>query len=202
MAEKKMLFVLKEEEPWNVSAEVRKISPSGELPVLVFDGNVISGNYAITEYLEESNPQYKLMPEDLKERAEIRRIMDWFDIKFYNEVYKYIITEKIIKRFQLKQAPNSKILKAGLNNLKFHMEYIDYLADKNNYIAGNTLSLADLTVAAHLSVIDYLGDISWGEYKNAKLWYAKVKSRPSFKDILKDNIKGISPSVNYTNLDF
>ena len=92
-----MLFVLKEEEPWNVSAEVRKISPSGELPVLVFDGNVISGNYAITEYLEESNPQYKLMPEDLKERAEIRRIMDWFDIKFYNEVYKYIITEKIIK---------------------------------------------------------------------------------------------------------
>jgi len=202
MAEKKMLFVLKEEEPWNVSPDIIKINPSGELPVLIFDGNVISGNNAITEYLEESNPQYKLLPEDLKERAEVRRICEWFDIKFYNEVYKYIVAEKIIKRFQYKQAPNSKILKAGLNNLKYHMEYIDYLADKNNYIAGKKLSLADLTVAAHLSIIDYLGDISWSEYKNAKLWYAKIKSRPSFKDILKDNIRGIYPSENYANLDF
>lgn len=202
MAEKKMLFVLKEEEPWNISPDIMKINPSGELPVLIFDGSVISGNNAITEYLEESNPQYKLLPEDIKERAEVRRICEWFDVKFYNEVYKYIVAEKIIKRFQYKQAPNSKILKAGLNNLKYHMEYIDYLADRNNYVAGKKLSLADLTVAAHLSIIDYLGDIYWSEYKNAKLWYAKIKSRPSFKDILKDNIRGIYPSENYANLDF
>ena len=82
------------------------------------------------------------------------------------------------------------------------MEYIDYLSDRNSYLAGNTLTLADLTVAAHLSILDYLGDVPWEEYKNAKLWYAKIKSRPSFKEILKDNIKGIPPSSNYTNLDF
>ena len=202
MAEKKMLFVLKEEEPWNLSQSVIEINPAEDLPILVFDGKVISGNYAITEYLEESNPQYKLLPEDPKERAEVRRIMDWFDTKFYNEVYKYIVAEKIVKRFQLKQAPNSKVLKAGLNNLRYHMEYIDYLADRNNYLAGKELTLADLTVAAHLSIIDYLGDIYWEDYKNAKLWYAKIKSRPSFKEILKDTIKGIPPSSNYTNLDF
>ncbi|MBQ2885536.1 MAG: glutathione S-transferase family protein [Alphaproteobacteria bacterium] len=202
MAEKKMLFVLKEEEPWNLSSEIANINPSGDLPVLIFDGTVISGNYAITEYLEESNPQYKLLPEDAKNKAEVRRIMEWFDTKFYNEVYKYIVAEKIIKRFQYKLAPNSKILKAGLNNLRFHMEYIDYLADKNNYLAGNTITMADLTAAAHLSILDYLGDIPWEEYKNAKTWYAKIKSRPSFKEILKDNIKGIAPSSNYTNLDF
>lgn len=202
MAEKKMLFVLKEEEPWNLSKKVKEFNPAEDLPILVFDGTVISGNYAITEYLEESNPQYKLLPEDLKQRAEVRRIVDWFDTKFYNEVYKYIVTEKIIKRFHLKQPPNSKILKAGLNNLKYHMEYIDYLADSNNYLAGNELTLADITASAHLSVIDYLGDISWDEYKNAKLWFSKIKSRPSFRDILKDNIRGIPPSPHYTNLDF
>ena len=202
MAEKKMLFVLKEEEPWNLSENTRLINPAEDLPILVFDGNVISGNYAITEYLEESNPQYKLLPENLKERAEARRIMDWFDTKFYNEVYKYIVAEKIIKRFHLKQAPNSRILKAGLNNLKYHMEYVEYLADKNNYLTGKELTMADLTVAAHLSIIDYLGDIDWDEYKNAKLWYAKIKSRPSFRDILKDNIRGIHASPHYSNLDF
>lgn len=202
MAEKKMLFVLKEEEPWNISNEILNINPSGDIPILIFDGSVISGNYAITEYLEESNPQYKLLPDDVKGRAEVRRITEWFDNKFYNEVYKYIVYEKIIKRFQYREAPNSKILKAGLNNLRFHLEYVDYLADRNNYLAGNVITMADLTAAAHLSILDYLGDINWEEYKNAKLWYAKIKSRPSFKDILKDTIKGIAPSENYTNLDF
>lgn len=202
MAEKKMLFVLKEETPWNISQEMLNINPAGELPILIFDGTVVSGNNAITEYLEESNPQYKLLPETPLEKAEVRRLVEWFDVKFYNEVYKYIVTEKIIKRFQLKQAPNTRVLKAGLNNLKFHLEYLDYLADRNNYLAGKELSLADLTAAAHLSIIDYLGDIPWNEYKNAKIWYAKIKSRPSFKDILKDVIKGIQPSYNYTNLDF
>lgn len=64
MAEKKMLFVLKEEEPWKLSQDILDINPSGDLPVLVFDGKVVAGNYAVTEYLEESNPQYKLLPEE------------------------------------------------------------------------------------------------------------------------------------------
>ena len=202
MAEKKMLFVLKEEEPWSLSQEVLNINPAGELPILVFDGKVISGGYAIGDYLEECSPQYTLFPEDTLERAEVRRLMEWFDIKFYNEVYKYIVAEKVIKRFQYRQAPNSKILKAGLNNLNYHMEYIEYLADKNNYLAGKTLTMADLSATAQLSIVDYLGDIPWNDYKNAKLWYAKIKSRPSFKDILKDTIKGITPSATYSDLDF
>ena len=82
------------------------------------------------------------------------------------------------------------------------MEYIEYLADKNNYLAGKTLTMADLSAAAQLSIVDYLGDIPWNDYKNAKLWYAKIKSRPSFKDILKDTIKGITPSATYSDLDF
>ncbi len=202
MAEKKMLFVLKEEEPWKLSQDILNINPAGNLPILVFDGKVVAGDYAITEYLEESNPQYKLLPEDILERAEVRRIMEWFDVKFYNEVYKYIVAEKVIKRFQYKEAPNSKILKAGVNNLKYHMEYLEYLTDRNNYLAGKNLTMADLAAAAHLSIVDYLGDVPWSDYKNTKLWYAKIKSRPSFKDILKDNIKGITPSATYADLDF
>ncbi len=202
MSEKKMLFVLKEEEPWNISPNIKKLNPSGELPIFIFDGNIISGNYAITEYLEEAYPEPRLLLGDAKQRAEIRRLTDWFDNKFYDEVYKYIVVEKVYKRFRDGLSPDSRTLKAGLNNLKFHLEYIDWLAERNNYLCGQEFSLADLTAAAHLSVIDYLGDISWEDYKNAKLWYSKIKSRPSFKEILKDTIKGIFPAKHYTNLDF
>ena len=202
MSEKKMLFVLKEEEPWNISADICKLNPSGELPIFIFDGNIICGNYAITEYLEEAYPEPHLLLGSAKQRADIRRLTDWFDNKFYNEVYKYIVFEKIYKRFRDGAAPDSRILKAGLNNLQYHLEYIDWLSERNNYLAGQEVSLADITAAAHLSVIDYLGDVPWEDHKSAKLWYSKMKSRPSFKELLKDTIKGIFPAKHYTNLDF
>ncbi len=203
MAEKHMLFVLREEDPWNLSPEIYKINVAGELPVFIFDGNVLTGNYAITEFLEEiKTDEIKLINGDAKQRAEIRRLTEWFDLKFDKEVSRPLIKEKIYTRFNQGQAPDSKILKTALNNLNFHMEYIDWLCESRNYLAGNSFSLADIAAAAQLSVIDYLGDVPWEGYKNAKLWYSKIKSRPSFKDILKDNIKGILPSKHYANLDF
>lgn len=202
MAEKKMLFVLREEEPWNISKDILKLNPSGELPIFIFDGRIISGNYAVTEYLEEKFTDTPLLNGDLLQRAEIRRLCDWFDNKFYKEVYQNIVVEKVFKRFRDGLAPDSKRLKAGINNLTYHMEYIDWLTERRNYLAGKTFSLADVTAAAHLSLLDYLGDVDWDNYKNAKLWYSKIKSRASFQEILKDTIRGIKPSKNYQNLDF
>lgn len=202
MAEKRMLFVLKEENPWALSQDILKINPAGELPVFIFDGNIISGNYAITEFLEETYTQNRLIMGSNKERAEIRRLVDWFDNKFHREVYQYIVGEKIHKRFALKQPPESKRIKVGQNNLKFHMEYIDWIVERNNYLVGNELTMADISAAAQLSIIDYLGDIPWEDFKNAKLWYSKIKSRPSFKEILNDRIKGIYPAKHYADLDF
>lgn len=202
MAEKKILFVLKEENPWTLSKDIMKINPAGELPIFIFDGNIVAGNYAITEFLEETYTQNRLINGNNKQRAETRRLIDWFDNKFHREVFQYIVGEKIYKRFSLRQPPESKKIIIGSNNLRFHMEYIDWIIERNNYLAGDNFSLADISAAAQLSVIDYLGDVPWDDYKNAKLWYSKVKSRPSFKEILNDRIKGIYPSKHYTNLDF
>lgn len=202
MSEKKMLFVLKEEEPWNLSPDVFKLNPAGELPIFVNDGKVISGNYAITEYLEEGAREVPLMPTGTEQRAEIRRLMSWFDDKFFNEVHKSIVQEKVHKRFGSGLAPDSRKLKVGMNNLNFHLEYLDWLCERRNYLAGDNFSWADISASAQLSVIDYLGDVPWENYRNAKLWYSKIKSRPSFKDVLKDNLKGILAAKHYANLDF
>jgi glutathione S-transferase len=64
------------------------------------------------------------------------------------------------------------------------------------------MSLADLSAAAHLSVTDYFGDIDWDRHPEARLWYAKIKSRPSFRDLLEDVVAGLAPSQHYTDLDF
>ncbi len=204
LGEKRILFVLKEEEPWNLSTEALRLNPAGELPIFVYDGNVITGNNAICEFLDEAykSKEISLINGDYKHRAEIRRITEWFDNKFYREVYRNIVSEKVFKRFMSGIAPDSRILKSGYNNLNFHLEYLDWLCESRNFLAGDEFSLADISAAAQLSVIDYLGDVPWESYKNAKIWYSKIKSRPSFKEILKDNIKGILPSKHYSNLDF
>ena len=200
--EKKMLFVLREEEPWALSDEAYQLNPSGSLPIFVYDGKAISGNYAISEFLEEASPDVPLLPIYIEKRAETRRLCEWFDEKFYHEVFLQIVTEKVFKRFSNGGAPNAKVINIGLNNLAFHLEYVDWLAERRNYLAGDEFSLADIAAAAQISVIDYLGDVPWDGYKNAKIWYSKIKSRPSFKDILKDNIRGILPAKHYANLDF
>ncbi len=202
MAEKKRLFILKEEEPWKPSEDVFKLNPAGDLPIYLNDGNVIIGNYAITEYLEETAADIPLIFGDTLKKAEIRRLCEWFDVKFYREVYRNIVYEKVHKRFANGLAPDSKILKVGLNNLNYHLEYMDWLLERRKNLADDQLSLADFTAAAHLSVVDYLGDVPWDEFKNVKIWYSRLKSRPSFKDILKDSIRGILPAKHYANLDF
>lgn len=202
MSEKKMLFVLREEEPWKLSEDVYKLNPSGELPIFLNDGKIISGNYAISEYLEEIKTDIPLLYGSAEDKAEIRRLIDWFDNKFYKDVYRNMVYEKVHKRFASGLAPDSKILKIGLNNLNYHLEYIEWLLEQRQYLATETISLADLAAASQISVVDYLGGIPWDDFKNAKIWYSKIKSRPSFKDILKDNIKGILPAKHYANLDF
>ena len=97
MAEKRILFVLREEEPWNLSPEIYKLNVAGELPIFIFDGNVIAGNYAITEFLEEVNPDVRLIGGDARQKAEIRRLTEWFDLKFEREVGRSLINEKVFK---------------------------------------------------------------------------------------------------------
>ncbi len=202
MNEKKMLFSLKVEEPWNLSENAIKLNPASCLPILVSDGKTISSNYALMEFLDAIKPEPSLIYGNIKQQAEIRRLTEWFDNKFFYEVYKPIVYEKIYKRFGAGLTPDSRILNAGLKNLQFHMSYMEWLLEQNAFLAGDLISMADVSAAAGISLLDYLGEVSWQDYKSVKSWYAKIKSRPSFKDILKDNIKGILPSKHYSNLDF
>ena len=88
----------------------------------------------------------------------------------------------------------------GINN--YHLEYIGFLTSRRNWLAGSSLTCADLAAGAQLSVIDYLGDVPWCDHSDAKNWYARLKSRPSFQPLLEDSLPGVRPSKIYADLDF
>lgn len=207
LTEKNIAFELVEEKDWERRPEFLMMNPAGEVPVMVEDGGEpIAGAVAITEYLEETLPEIKLMPQDPRERAETRRLVDWFDRKFAMEVSDGLIFEKVTRRFlgasEGGGAPDMTVVRAALHNLRYHLDYICYLMEGRNWLGGEALTLADLTAAAHLSCLDYVGDVPWGQYPGAKDWYAKIKSRPGFRGLLADHVAGMPPPKLYANLDF
>jgi len=203
LAEKCLEFELVLEKTWEQRGEFIALDPAGEVPVLVeSDGAVIVGAGAILEYLEEIYATPALIGATPMARAEVRRLISWFGDKFGREVSDHIHGEKFVKRFLTKGEPDSRAVRAGLANIRTHLDYIAYLTDRRNWLAGDDFSLADIMAGAHLSAIDYMGDVPWSKYEAAKEWYARLKSRPSFRPLLEDYIPGFPPPKHYADLDF
>ena len=203
LAEKKLEVEMRVEPVWERRPQFLALNPAGKVPVLVEpEGTVLSDSMAITEFLEEVYPEAPLIGGTPEERAEIRRLVAWFDYKFNAEVTANLVGEKIMNRFLGLGEPDSRAIRAGHANIRSHLEYIAFLIQRRNWLAGDHMTLADIAAAAHLSCVDYLGDVPWEKHEDAKNWYARVKSRPSFRSVLADHIPGLSPPKAYADLDF
>jgi glutathione S-transferase len=200
-----------EERFWERREEFLLLNPAGQIPVLVADGQpAVPGAGIIAEFIEETRNaapgETRLMPPMPGQRVEVRRLASWFNDKFHAEVSGPLVTERVFKRHMtLEQGggpPDTEAMRAARANIRYHLAYIGWLVQTRDWLAGERLSLADLAAAAHLSTADYLGDVPWTENEAAKNWYARVKSRPSFRPLLADSLAGIPPAQSYADLDF
>lgn len=203
LAEKGLEVRLEAEPVWEKRDAFLALNPSGEVPVLVdVDGASVAGGDVILEYLDEAYPDCPLISDSVVARVECRRMVAWFAQRFDREVTTPLVNEKVLKRFLQLGHPDSNAIRAAKTNIDMHLEYIGWLTDRRRWLAGNEITRADLVAAAHLSVVDYLGDVPWQAHSPAKDWYAKIKSRPSFRPLLEDYVPGALPPTHYGNLDF
>ena len=203
LAEKALPFEPVVERPWERRTDFLKLNPAAEVPVLVEeDGTVVAGGLAVIEYLEEAYPDTPLLPREIAARAEVRRVADWFLNKFDREVTENLVGEKLIKRLSGQGHPFAPAIRAGLANVTYHLDYIAFLSERRPWLAGSVFTLADIAAAAQLSCLDYIDNVPWDRSPEAKDWYARIKSRPSFRALLADNITGCPPPKHYADLDF
>lgn len=204
-------LALIEEKPWVRRKEFLQLNAAGTLPVLLAEGDVpIVGATVISEYLDETRGALKrdkrLLAEDPMHRAEIRRIVDWYLAKADSEVTRHLVRERVLKPQMPSdmggRSPDSAAIRAARANIRQHMKYTNWLAGTRHWLAGSRISYADLAAAATISVLDYLGEIDWNGHGAAREWYARVKSRPSFRPLLGDRVRGLSPVSHYADLDF
>jgi glutathione S-transferase len=202
---------LVEERVWERRETFLALNPEGRTPVLVEEGHpAVPGAEIVAEYLDETRgaelTDRRLLPGEPDQRIEVRRLCRWFHEKFFNEVTELLVTEKVYKRQMSPEEgggpPDTASIRAARHNIRYHLAYIGWLLRTRSYLAGDQLTYADFAAAAHLSAADYLGDVPWDEDEGAKVWYSRVKSRPSFRAILADTLAGTPPSETYADLDF
>jgi glutathione S-transferase len=211
MAEMEMEAAFEEERAYERRPAFMALNPAGETPVLIEEDTLaVPGAEVIAEYLDETRGLAlggrRLLPEAPGPRVEVRRLTAWFNRKFFDEVSGPLALEKINKRFMRPEEgggpPDMTAIRAARTNVRYHLQYIGWLMQRRNWLAGEQMSYADLAAAAHLSVADYLGDVPWDEAEGAKAWYAKMKSRPGFRPLLGEKVAGMAPSGTYADLDF
>jgi glutathione S-transferase len=185
---------LVEEKVWDRRKDFLLMAPEGATPVMLDDESAgLSGAEVIAEYLDETRGlglgDRRLMPQDPLARAETRRLMHWFNVKLFLESSQWLVREKVYKRFMSNAqgggGPDMDAVRAARANLRYHLRYIGHLIGNRNWLAG-----------------DRLGDAQWDENETAKTWYARMKSRPSFRPLLAERLPGMIPSVVYADLDF
>lgn len=204
LGEKAVGYELVRESPWQQRDEFLDMNPAGQTPVMV-DANagvVLIDSLTICEYFEETVEKATMLPGTAANRAEIRRLVTWFDERLYAEVVAPLMHERLLKRIVHRMTPDAKALREAMRAANAHLDYVDYLLDHRRWIGGPVLSLADLTAAAHLSVADYLGGIDWRGHDRTREWYAALKSRPSFRPLLSERMEIVGPPEHYDKVDF
>lgn len=192
--------------PWKREADFMAISPAATLPVIIESGGeTIVGPLACINFVEKNYAPTSvatLIPDDAAMQAEMWRLLEWILFKLNDEVTRYVLDEKLGRRERGDGSPQTAVLRAAKTNLHEHILYFDWILGSRAWAAGEEMSLADFALAAHISTLDYLGDMDWSKTGETRDFFARMKSRPSFRPLLADRLVSLPPSANYTNLDF
>jgi glutathione S-transferase len=175
------------------------------LPVFIdLDGSRAVGLWAVVDHLEGTYPDNPMAPEDPAQRAESLRILDWAMGPFLDTVTRRIVYEKASQRFTgspQRHAPDMGVIRGGREALRAALTLLGAQAEKNGYLAARECSVGDLAIAAHISALDYFGEVPWAEFPAMTEWYMRMKSRPAFRTLLGDRVPGQPPVAHYADLD-
>ncbi|MDX1923777.1 MAG: glutathione S-transferase family protein [Rickettsiaceae bacterium] len=196
-------YSLEKIEYWREKKRLLLLDPVAELPMIKPEQTkLIAGIYPVIEYLITLTPDFHLCQLSQSELAEMRRVIYWINSRFSKEVTGYILSEKLVKLVSREGSLRTEFLRAARINFLHHMNYFYELIQANGNVASQTLSIADIFLASHISVLDYFGEINWDKHNWLKEWYAPIKSRPSFRKILSERVGAVNPPEYYENLDF
>lgn len=154
--------------------------PFAKVPAFEHDGFALYETCAITRYVDEGFNGPSLQPGDPQSRARMTQAISTVDAYVYPSILRAIVIQRLVRPL-MGETPDEAVIEAALDQAKTCVAVFDRLLDGSAFLAGKTLSLADL----HLAPIVYYfaetpeGERLLGEAPNLTRWWAEVRRRPS-----------------------
>ncbi len=170
------------------------LNPSKLIPVLEDGDFRLTECSAILKYLAEKigSPAY---PKDLKQRARVNEIMDWFNSQFYRDYGYGLIYPQLFPNLKRssEEAQNATVNWGKENTRRWLQVLNDHILGRKRYLCGDEISIADYFGAAIIQVGEVIR-CNFAPYPNIARWLDTMKSRPSYAKIY-EAVHGFAEAV-------
>jgi glutathione S-transferase len=164
--------------------EYAAINPSRAVPALEDEDLRIGESSAILKYIADKihSPAY---PTDLKKRARINALMDWFNTGLYRDFgYGFVYTQIFPHYRHEHEVAQTATLNAARERAKKWLTVLDkdIIGPKNKFLLGDEITIADYFGADILCLSDVVRcDLS--PWPNIQRWIANMRALPSWPKV-------------------
>src|SRR5262245_23450247 len=155
-----------------------KVNPNCVVPVLEDGSFRLTESSSILKYLADSvnSPAY---PKDLKQRARVNEMMDWFNTGFYAAFGYGVCYPQVLDHLKLSDPKANKLsIEAHKAHAEAYLKVLDARLEKDPYVCGKDITLADYFGSGILSAGEVIG-CTFEAYPNVRKWYDRMQSRPN-----------------------
>jgi glutathione S-transferase len=161
------------------SPEYLALNPNGAVPTLVDGDFVLTESRAIMQYLASKNPESGLLPRDEQVRAHVTRWQFW-DAAHFSPQLGTLTFQKIIKPLMNLGEPDQPKVEEAIVNIRRFGAVLDQHLDGKQYLVGNALTVADLTIACSLMYAKRT-EAPLGELRALQSWFARISELDAWK---------------------
>lgn len=169
--------------PFNPPANWGELSPTGKIPIATDGDLVLRDSSVICAYLERVHPAPRLYPEDNATYARALFFEEYADGTLFTQVVHPLFFQKIIRPHLLGQGSDTVVIDQVVNEVwPKVLGYVERELD-GDFIAGNTLSIADIAITSNLMNLHYLG-MRIGSLPRLQRYFRRMLARASFQQAL------------------
>lgn len=155
-------------------------SPFRKIPALVDGDFSLADSTAIVTYIDALHPNPPITPGDA--RAKSKAV--WFD-EFADTILVSAGGKIVFNRFVapkvMGRPGDEEAAKQGEVELAPMLDYLESVAPAQGWLAGDDFSIGDISVAAMLRTLGYVGyEPDAAKHPATAAWYERVKARPSW----------------------
>ena len=154
------------------SPDYLALNPNGAVPMLVDGDFVLTESRAIMQYLASKKPESGLLPRDEAARADVTRWQFW-DAAHFSPQLGTLAFEKVIKVMMGMGEPDQGKIQEALSNFRRFAAVLNERLQGRSYVVGNTLTIADLTLASSLMYAAQT-EPPISEFPNVQAWFSRI----------------------------